>query len=118
MGPDQGVRHINWGGLFALLFGGLLACLTLAIERLSAPTQIPIVGDPRPILFALLGPGILGSMAISGNAHAWHLWIAAGINGIVYFGLGWLIIRLIARLFGRKQRMRQAGSTGSRGNVG
>jgi len=68
----------------------------LAVEKLSAISENLIVGTTQRILFALLYPGIFGSMALSGNVHAWHLWIAAGINGFIYFGLAWLAVRLIS----------------------
>ena len=40
---------------------------------------------------------MLGSMVMGGNVHAWNLWVAAGINGLIYFGLGWLFYLLVAR---------------------
>jgi hypothetical protein len=39
-------------------------------------------------------PGLLGSMAIAGNVHAFSLWIAATVNGVFYFGLCWIICAL------------------------
>jgi hypothetical protein len=92
------------GALLALLLGAIMASLTLSIEGLGAPSKILIIGDPRPTLVTLLFPGILGSTAVSGNAHAWHLWVAALINGMIYFGLGWIGSHLIARLFRRARR--------------
>jgi len=82
--------------LFSLGAGGAFGSLTLAVEKLSAISENLIVGTTQRILFALLYPGIFGSMALSGNVHAWHLWIAAGINGFIYFGLAWLAVRLIS----------------------
>lgn len=87
--------------LFALLVSGAFGSLTLAAEKLSAISENPIIGAPQRILFALLYPGIFGSMVFSGNAHAWSLWIAAGINGLIYFGLAWLAFRSVAGLFRR-----------------
>jgi len=37
-------------------------------------------------------------MAVSGNVHAFQLWVAAAINGLIYFGVAWLMGRLVARL--------------------
>jgi hypothetical protein len=95
------------GVLLALLLGGIMASLTLSIEGLGAPSEIPMIGDPRPVLVTLLFPGMLGSMAVSGNAHAWHLWVAALVNGLVYFGLGWVGSRVIASLFRRVRKIGQ-----------
>ena len=81
--------------LFALVLGGTLGGLTLAIERLSVLSDNPIVGLAQRALFTLLLPGVLGSATVSGNAHAWYLWTAVAINSLVYFGLGWIICRLI-----------------------
>jgi hypothetical protein len=74
----------------------------MALEQLSDVSENSIIGVARPVLFALLFPGILGSMAMSGNVHAFRLWIAAGINGLIYFGLMWLAWHSIARLVKRK----------------
>ena len=45
----------------------------------------------------LLIPGLIGSMTVSGNVHAFHLWVAAVINGLFYFGLVKFIYWLRAR---------------------
>jgi hypothetical protein len=47
---------------------------------------------------ALIFPGLIGAAAISGNVHAFHLWVAAGMNGLIYFGLAWLFYRVVATL--------------------
>ena len=48
---------------------------------------------------AVLFPGLFGSMAIGGNAHAFSLWIAAGINCIIYFLAVWMICGISRRVF-------------------
>jgi hypothetical protein len=93
---------IGYGTGLAILLGAGFAVLTLNLEKLSALSRIPLLGDARPVLFALLFPGILGSMAFSGNAHAWHLWVSALINGLIYFVLAWIVFRLLARMFRKK----------------
>ena len=103
---SETTRHfVSRGVLIALLLGGIMASLTLSIEGLGAPAEIPMIGDPRSVLVTLLFPGMLGSMAVSGNAHAWHLWVAALVNGLVYFGLGWIGSRVIASLFRRAKKI-------------
>ena len=79
-------RPIRYETLLALLLAGLMASLTFSIESFAAPAQIPFLGDFLPLLVALLFPGILGSMAIGGNAHAWSLWLAAFLNGLLFSG--------------------------------
>jgi len=49
-------------------------------------------------IYALF-PGIVGSMAVSNNAHAFHLWIAALLNFFFYFLLCWSTGSLILKLF-------------------
>ena len=82
-----------------------MASLTLSIEGLGAPSEIPIIGDPRPVLVTFLFPGMLGAAALSGNAHAWHPWVAALVNGVIYFGLGWIVSRLTASLVKRARNI-------------
>ena len=55
----------------------------------------------------IIFPGLIGSAAISNNLHAYHLWIATLLNGLIYFGLGWFSFGLVARVFTR-------GTPGSR----
>jgi len=62
-------------GLSTLLLDHF-SSLTHAINRVTTP---------------LLLPGIIGSMAVAGNAHAFSLWVAAGLNTLLYF----LIFRLL-----------------------
>jgi len=84
--------------LLPLILGGVLAILTLNLEKLSATSDNPFLGDVQRCLVALLLPGMFGSMAMGGNVHAWSLWVAAGLNGVIYFGLVWVASRLASRL--------------------
>jgi len=84
--------------LHPLILGGVLAILTLNLEGLSATSNNPFWGDVQRCLVSLLLPGMLGSMAMGGNVHAWSLWVAAGLNGVIYFGLIWVAGRLASRL--------------------
>ena len=89
-------RNVN-GTRFALGLGGLLAGLTFAIEKLARISDNPVIGAAQKILFILIFPGIIGAIGMSGNVHAWHLWVAAAINGLIYFGIGWLSYVLVAK---------------------
>lgn len=83
----------RWPLIVALAAGAVTALLSICLD-LSAPSFIGVTGS---IITAVIFPGLLGSMAISGNAHAFSLWIAAGINCTFYFLLVWMIC-IIARL--------------------
>ena len=92
MRTELKASSLNPKALCALALGGLLGSLTLAVPRLSSISDNPVIGTAQRSLFALLVPGIIGAGAVSGNVHAWQLWIAAGINVLVYFVTGWLLV--------------------------
>ena len=61
--------------------------------------------DIGPVIIVFIFPGILGSMAFSGNVHAFHLWIAALVNFAFYFLLCWtagVLARRISSVLARK----------------
>jgi hypothetical protein len=64
--------------IIALALGITAAAATLMIESLI----------PSPLVFVLI-PGLIASMAVSGNVHAFHLWIAAVFNFGFYFLVCW-----------------------------
>lgn len=90
MSTKREAGSLNPKVLSAIVLGGLFGSLTLAISKLSSISENPILGTAQRGLFALLVPGIIGAGALSGNVHAWPLWIAAGINMLIYFVAGWL----------------------------
>jgi hypothetical protein len=101
---DNRVPHANgsgqsrWPFIVALVAGFVTALLTVSLEHSASPS----FGDAGFVVMAALLPGLLGSIAIGGNAHAFSLWIAAGINCIFYSLLVWMISgisRRILRLF-------------------
>ena len=53
-------------------------------------------------LIVLLFPGMFASMALSGNVHAFPLWLAAVANSLFYFGLTLLIWKVL-QLFRRNK---------------
>src|ERR1700730_14657358 len=81
--------------LVALVLACLLSGITLAVEKVSSISENPIIGTVQRAFMALIFPGLIGPAAISGNVHAFHLWIAAGMNGLIYFGLAWLFYRVV-----------------------
>jgi len=92
----------NFKVVAALAAGGMLGSLTLAASKLSSISNDPVTGIAQRGLFKLLLPGMIGAEAFSGNAHAWSLWIAAGINSLIYFILGWVACSLLMTFFRRR----------------
>ena len=70
--------------------GVLMAVLTGAVSTIEGISN-PVVGVVKPVVMALIIPGLLGSAIIGGNVHAYSLGIAVVINGVVYFALGCLL---------------------------
>jgi hypothetical protein len=79
--------------VFSLVLAAAVCGLTLSIEGLVPDTGWVI---------AFCIPGMIGSMAVSNNVHAFHLWGAAIFNFIFYFLLTWGVIGLGSRLFKKK----------------
>lgn len=81
--------------IIAALWGALIGVLTFAIEDISGRAiAIP--------LMLLIFPGLIGSMAIVGNVHAFPTTLAALLNFFIHAGLGWSLLNLIARRRTRK----------------
>ena len=84
--------------IVALALGGLFATLTLFISKLGIISGKPIVGAVQEGLLILITPGMYGAMAVSENVHAWSLWVASGINALIYFVVGWFACILFSNL--------------------
>jgi hypothetical protein len=102
MSTEREAGSLNPKVLSAIVLGGLFGSLTLAVSKLSSISENPILGTAQRGLFALLVPGIIGAGALSGNVHAWSLWIAAGINMLIYFAAGWLACWAVMRFLRRR----------------
>ena len=90
--------------LGGVMVGCLLGGLTFALPRLSSISDIPLLSAVQRCAVALLLPGIIGAGAASGNAHAWPIWLAAGLNAVLYFFVGWLACGLALKAFSRLSR--------------
>jgi hypothetical protein len=88
--------------VFALFLAVLLSAATVAIGRFAVLSDNPAIDAAQKTVMVLLLPGLIGVMAVAGNIHAYDLWLAAVINGVIYFGLCWLACTLLARLSGKK----------------
>jgi hypothetical protein len=73
----------------SLAVGIIAAALTLALYT-------PLMGSAGRVLSAGLFPGILGSVALAGNAHAFRMGKGAAISFILYFGITWVICKALA----------------------
>ena len=93
-------RTSNWRKVSALTVGVVAALLTLGLENLWFASHLGAAGG---LLTGVLFPGLLGSMAIARNAHAFSLWIAAAFNGILYCCVIWAAFSL-ASAIGRRSR--------------
>jgi hypothetical protein len=84
----------RWPLIVALGVGIVTALLSIGLEY----SVSSFYGDSGSFITAVVFPGLLGSMAIGGNAHAFSLWIAAGINFILYFLVVLLICSVSRRI--------------------
>jgi len=75
-------RMWGWRRVSALSTGIMAALLTLGFKNFDSLS----FGLGR-VLSGVVSPGLLGSLAVAGNAHASSLWVAATFNGIFYCGL-------------------------------
>ena len=75
-----------------------IAAMSVGISLGIATLQIESLTRSGGSLILLLFPGLLGSMILAGNVHAFPLWFACIINCIFYFGLVWTIGYLGAKV--------------------
>jgi hypothetical protein len=88
---------VRKGTIAALIVGGALGLASLEMGDISSISANALVGYAQQTLMYLLVPGLVGSMAFSGNAHAFSLGTAAVVNGVLYFGLVKLIVWIATR---------------------
>jgi hypothetical protein len=96
-----------------LLIAALLACIpaafTLGLASMPVHSSNGSAGALQQYGVTLLFPGIMGAMTISGNAHTFHLWVAAIWNFVFYFLICWAIAALIERVLHRISASERAG---------
>jgi hypothetical protein len=97
--------------IIAALPAGIAAVLTLGLGSDSGPFMNHFAGTIGAAGTAFLLPGIFGAIAISGNAHAFHLWVASIWNFIFYFLLCWALAALIGKAFRRLSASKRAGKS-------
>ncbi|HEX4029429.1 MAG TPA: DUF4254 domain-containing protein [Terracidiphilus sp.] len=79
------------------------AALSFDIPALSRLSSIELLGMLQFFGRVLVVPGVLLSIAVSGSAHTFPLWIAAAGNFAVWLCLCWLMGELYSKLEERKR---------------
>ena len=90
--------------LIPIAFAIAQAILTVNFERVFVTSKIPFWAGVQELAKSLLFPGILGAEAILGLFDNTNLWLAAAINGLIYFGVGWGLTALVMHWKYRAQR--------------
>jgi hypothetical protein len=84
-----------------LVFASALAATagvgTLCFASLSILSGNALLAALQMTASSLLFPGLIGAVAFSGNVHVYSFWVAAPINALIYFGLGWIGYSLLGR---------------------
>jgi hypothetical protein len=70
---------------------------TLSFASLAILSENRFVAALQMTASTLLFPGLIGAVAVSGNVHVYSFWVAAPINALIYFGLGWFGCKLLNR---------------------
>jgi hypothetical protein len=96
---DARQRSPRWRKTSAWAIGMIAAFLTLSLYNFGSPS----LGKTGQFIAGVIFPGLLVSVGVAGNAHAFNLWVAAAFNCVFYFGLTWVALSLLIA-FGRKFR--------------
>ena len=81
----------------ASVLAGTSAVGTLCFASLAILSENKFVAALQMAASTLLFPGLIGAVAVSGNVHVYSFWVAAPINALIYFGLGWVGCKLLNR---------------------
>jgi len=73
--------------------GVVAVLLTLSLEYSRTAYSMGYSG--LTVVSMIAFPGLMGSMVIAGNVHAFSLWVAAFLNGLFYCGLSWAACALL-----------------------
>jgi hypothetical protein len=79
------------------VLAGTSAVGTLCFQSLSILFGNAFVAALQMTASSLLLPGLIGAVVVSGNVHDYSFWVAAPINALTYFGLGWIGYNLLDR---------------------
>ncbi len=78
--------------------GVLMGGLTLLIEKFALISENPVIAAIQGTVLTLITPGLIGSMAVGNNVHAFSLAVAALINAVLYFVLGLISFTLFTKI--------------------
>lgn len=87
----------------ASALAGASAVGTLCFASLAILSEDRFVAALQMTASTLLFPGLIGAVAVSGNVHVYSFWVAAPINALLYFGLGWIGCKLLNRFKTKSQ---------------
>jgi len=79
----------------ASVLAGTSAVGTLCFASLAILSENRLVAALQMTACTLLFPGLIGAVVVSGNVHVYSFWVAAPINALIYFGLGWIGCKLL-----------------------
>lgn len=86
--------------LLGVVLGGGAAGLTIALPHFMTL---------NPVLFVLLLPGVLASIAAAGHVHSYRSWVAALVNGFLWFALSAMLgvmFQWSLKVLGRRRQRR------------
>lgn len=83
--------------MVASVLAGTSAVGTLCFASLAFLSENRFVAALQMTASTLLFPGLIGAVAVSGNVHVYSFWVAAPINALIYFGLGWIGCKMLNR---------------------
>lgn len=81
----------------ASALAGTSAVGTLCFPSLSILSGNAFVAALQMTACSLLFPGLIGAVAVSGNVHVYSFRVAALMNALAYFGVGWIGYTLLER---------------------
>ena len=67
------------------MVGFAFALCTFSIPVLAVISSVRFIAALQHLMFVLLLPGLICAFAASGSVHAFHLWVAAIGNFVLYF---------------------------------
>lgn len=84
------------GGYLVVGLGMSAALLTMGVREVSRISDQPLIGLLQRVLMLFILPGLIASMGLAGNSHAFSLFVAAVVNGLFY-ALWGLLVRAVFR---------------------
>jgi hypothetical protein len=83
----------------SLLFGLVLGCIGAILT-----IELPHIMTLNPVIFVLLLPGVLASIAAAGHVHGYTTWVATLVNAFLWFAISAMLgvmFQWSLKVFGR-----------------